>query len=69
MERNNYHTRAGIECLNCCIYNYLSNENQAVSKSDIFFPAAVMKSATPGETAIRLSLVRIVPICSLSVHI
>lgn len=37
MERNNYHTRAGIECLNSCIYNYLANENQKISKSDIFF--------------------------------
>ncbi len=37
MERKDYHTRAGIECLNSCIYNYLSNENQAISKSDIFF--------------------------------
>ncbi|MCI8668750.1 MAG: hypothetical protein HFI34_04395 [Lachnospiraceae bacterium] len=37
MEKNNYHTRAGIECLNSCIYNYLANENQAISRSDIFF--------------------------------
>lgn len=36
-EWNPYQTRQGLECLNSCIYNFLINDNQTVSQSDIFF--------------------------------
>ncbi len=36
-ERNPYYTYRGIECLNSCIYNFLINDNQPITQSDIFF--------------------------------
>ncbi len=36
-DRQNYTTEIGYECLNCCIYNYLFNEQLNIHKSEIFF--------------------------------